>query len=306
MSPKPRLTVLMPTLNAQRYIGEALASIVHGALPSGDLEVLVLDGNSTDDTVAIARGFGSAVRVSAQADVSLYEALNRGLREARADLIGWLNADDRYEPNGPAALLESFTPAIDIAYGNYLKWNNATNACTLERQYEDALERYRSGSAATGWVSPVSAIWRRDALRALGGWDQRYKIVGDRDLWVRAAFQSPPLRTKHVDQPIFRFRFHSGSLTTGNRHSARILLETLELTEVAAQQPNPPEAFLRAFQQLRRDHLHWAVWAAVLRGRLAEARHLLRRYGDPGDTISATVARRVLDAARRRIHSNGR
>ena len=215
----PRLTILMPTLDAAAYLGEALESVRTGALPADEVDVLVLNGGSRDGTHAIVDRFAPLARLSVEPDGGLYQALNRGLGQARGQYIGWLNADDRFTPEGPAALLAALDDSLDFAYGDYQDWDLARNIHTLVRHQDNALEQYRRGEMRLGWVTPLAMVWRRATLQRLGGWNPRYRISGDQELWVRAACAQPMLRGRHVDEVIGVFRTHRGSLSSGGSTS---------------------------------------------------------------------------------------
>ena len=96
-----RITLVTPTLNADRYLLEALASVRAQQWP--DVEHIVMDGGSTDDTLEIL-GRDPAVRVESGADGGLYDAINRGVALASGDVVGFLNADDVLAPGALAAV----------------------------------------------------------------------------------------------------------------------------------------------------------------------------------------------------------
>jgi glycosyltransferase involved in cell wall biosynthesis len=84
------ISIVTPTLNAERYLGECLASVRSQAQP--ELEHLVVDGGSIDGTEAIARRGGA--RWIVRPGLKQAAAINVGLRMAVGDIVAWLNADD--------------------------------------------------------------------------------------------------------------------------------------------------------------------------------------------------------------------
>ena len=93
------LSVIMPLFDGAPWVGDAIASVLEGA--DGLLELLVIDDGSTDDGAAVARRHGPPVRVIAQANAGPAAARNRGLDEARGDVIAFLDADDLWLAGRP-------------------------------------------------------------------------------------------------------------------------------------------------------------------------------------------------------------
>ena len=90
-----RITIVTPSLNRGSMLADALESVV--AQNDPDLEHIVVDGGSTDTTAEVLARFPT-VKVLRGADRNLYEALNKGVRAATGDVIGFLNTDDRLSP----------------------------------------------------------------------------------------------------------------------------------------------------------------------------------------------------------------
>ncbi|MDH4069841.1 MAG: glycosyltransferase [Ignavibacteria bacterium] len=112
----PRITIITPCLNGGRYIAQALASVRRQNYPA--VEHLVIDGGSSDDTSAIVRQFSHATFIS-ERDGGQTEAINKGLRRASGEIIGWLNSDDSYQPGALHAIARRFRecPDADLVYG---------------------------------------------------------------------------------------------------------------------------------------------------------------------------------------------
>lgn len=110
----PRITVLTPCLNAERYIGEVVASVERPQYPN--FEHIVVDGGSLDTTLDIL-GRHSAIIVASERDMNSHDAMNKGLRLATGDIIGFINSDHLYGPGALANIAQAFAadPSFDVA-----------------------------------------------------------------------------------------------------------------------------------------------------------------------------------------------
>jgi glycosyltransferase involved in cell wall biosynthesis len=91
------VSVLMPAFNAERYLPEAIESVL--AQTQAPFELIVLDDGSSDDTAEAARAFGDSVRYEHQENEGIGSARNRCVELARGDYVAFLDADDRWEPH---------------------------------------------------------------------------------------------------------------------------------------------------------------------------------------------------------------
>ncbi|HEY2745670.1 MAG TPA: glycosyltransferase [Polyangia bacterium] len=296
----PDCTVLMPTLNSARYVGDALASIA----ACDDRErwhVLVLDGGSRDATAEIVRRFAPLAELRVARDDGLYDALDAGLGQVRSGYVAWLNSDDTFAPAGPAALLRALDQdaALDLAYGDWIE-RRADGSERRVQQHDAALELVRAGDVERGWVAPLSCIWRRDALARLGGWSRRYRIVGDFELWMRAAVVEPPLRARHVAELIATFRQHDSSLSAGKRHRRACADEDIRLAEELVAGDGLPPPLAGALTARRQRAIEQAAWSELRGGHPLAARQLLRHHrADEG--LLQLACRQLLAGARRRL-----
>ena len=141
MSP-PRFSIVMPTYNHGRWIDTSLRSIFDQGV--SDLEVLVMDSLSTDDTPAILERYVGRITWQRRKDKGQADAINLGLAAAQGEIVAWLNSDDTYLPGAFARVQAAFTadPSLDFVYGDALEIdqegtiltpNLFTEDCTRER-----------------------------------------------------------------------------------------------------------------------------------------------------------------------------
>src|SRR6185503_1522884 len=100
----PSISIIVPTLNQSPFIGQTLASIVEQSWPR--TEIIVVDGGSNDGTQDVVRRFGNAVtHFVSEPDRGQADAINKGMRFAKGDVLAWLNSDDYYLPGTIAKVM---------------------------------------------------------------------------------------------------------------------------------------------------------------------------------------------------------
>jgi len=96
MTELPRIAIVTPSFNTAKYIGVAVRSVLDQGYPN--LDYLVMDGGSTDETAEILRGFGDEVRWVSQKDDGQADAIRRGFEQTGGEILTWLNSDDMFCP----------------------------------------------------------------------------------------------------------------------------------------------------------------------------------------------------------------
>jgi len=208
----PRITVITPSFNAAATIGEALASVRDQGYE--DLEHLVVDGGSTDGTVDILRD-APGIRFVSEPDRGLAHAMNKGIAMASGEIVGELNADDRYLPGALDAVGRAFAarPGAEWLTGRCLIID--ADGREIRRPitaYKNWLLRHYSFRLylTQNFVSCPSTFVRKDAYEAVGPLDPRYRISMDYDVFLRIARRWEPVV---LDQELAVFRMEEGTLS---------------------------------------------------------------------------------------------
>ncbi len=172
----PSVAVVMPVLNAAPFLAAAIASVL-GQLPPGS-EMLVVDGGSEDGSQAIAAGF-PGVRVLAQSGRGIAAARNQGLAAARADVIGFCDADDRWSPDALVQRMEWLEahPDCDAVIGQVVLEALPGEPVTPQ-------QGTRLGKRLPGFT-PGALLARRHVFQAIGPFDEALSIAADSDWFVR-------------------------------------------------------------------------------------------------------------------------
>ena len=206
-------SIVTPWLNAEATIAQTLRSV--RAQDVDALEHVVVDGGSTDGTLDILRAADGPVMFVSEPDDGLSDAMNKGIRMARNDVVGWLNADDVYLPAALQRVREAFEARPDAlwATGRCLIIDGDGNEIRKNvTRYKNALlDRWSFPLFLTqNFVSSPATFVRRDAFDAVGLFEDRFRYSMDYDVWLKLGRRSPPIV---IDQPLACFRMAEGSLS---------------------------------------------------------------------------------------------
>jgi glycosyltransferase involved in cell wall biosynthesis len=204
----PGVSVVTPSLNQSEFIADAIESVLAQQIP--ELEHIVVDGGSTDRTLDVLARYPH-VKLLRDSGRGQSRAVNIGLREAEGEVIGWLNADDRYVPGAIASALAAFDrePTAGVVYGNAQLIDERGAVLGEIRSGPFDLRRQLNG--INGIPQPAAFI-RAWVFDRVGFLDERLDYVMDYELWLRAARVT---RLVWVDETWAQFRSHLGSKSVG-------------------------------------------------------------------------------------------
>ena len=114
-----KVSIITPSYNQGRFIERTLQSVARQNAPGFEIEHVVFDGGSTDNTLDVLRRYSSSVRCVSKKDNGQADAVNQGIRATDGEIIGWINSDDIYYLGAIAKVVNFFQthPQIDIIYG---------------------------------------------------------------------------------------------------------------------------------------------------------------------------------------------
>ena len=204
-TPRPFVSIIVPSYNQGRFLPATLASIF--AQDYRPLEVVVVDGASTDDTVRVLQEAAAdhpELRWVSEPDDGPEDALNKGLSMIRGDIAAIQSSDDIYYPGAIRAAVEAFAqhPEAGIVYGDAEAIDaEGSHVSGPTRYLPFKLQRYLCGST---FIPQSSAFFRPQLARQVGGVRRRY-FVFDVDLWLRIMFLGPPVK---LDRVMSAYRHH--------------------------------------------------------------------------------------------------
>jgi glycosyltransferase involved in cell wall biosynthesis len=179
----PFFSVITPSWNQGKFLRGCIESV--RAQGDSDFEHLIFDNCSTDDTVNVAAEFPH-VRFFCEKDRGQSDAVNKGLRAARGDIICWLNSDDEYEAGAFAALRRAFeNPDIPVVFGDVRQVGYDGAGDALARGcFETRLDLVRWWSARVKLHQPA-VFFRRSVLEKIGPLREDLHYAMDYEFWWR-------------------------------------------------------------------------------------------------------------------------
>jgi GT2 family glycosyltransferase len=224
---RPRFTVVIPCYNYGRFLPGAVESVTSQA--AVEVDIVVVDDASTDDTAAVAARLGAAdsrVRVVTNPrNLGHVRTFNAGLEIATGEYLVRLDADDLLTPGSlerAAALLEAF-PDIGLVYGHPRHFSTPSPprprvgraSWTVWSGPDWVAERCRRG---VNCITTPEAVIRRSVVDRIGGLDTRLRFAQDMEMWLRVAAVSDVGRVNGIDQALHRDHPASMSVTDGAGH----------------------------------------------------------------------------------------
>lgn len=296
----PRVSVVMPAYNAGRYLAESIESV--RAQTYVDWELLVVDDGSADDTGEVARRFAETdarVRYARRPNGGQAAARNTGLREAKGELIAFLDADDLWLPGKLSAQIAVMEETgVDLVYTDGYIFSEEGAASPDERFHvlpgeARGAEMFRA-LFESNRIGTLSVLVKRSALDDAGLFDEdrAYQNSEDYDLWLRLARGGASFYG--MTEKLMRYRRHAAATTyTASRLLAPMLAVILKH---AADPMLDPALVKRRVRGLYRD----LVSSLVSEGRFDDARRRMREFymWDGGAPVTA-LQRLVLRLAPR-------
>jgi glycosyltransferase involved in cell wall biosynthesis len=215
----PTVSVLMPCYNAERYIADAIRSVLDQDYP-GTVELIIVDDGSSDGSLAVASGFPGA-RVLSQRNQGPAAARNLAYSHAIGQLIAFIDADDQWLTGALRARVEYLQqhPDVGVVFADFSYWT--PDALPKGQQPSEVLAELPatvSGAARSGWLYPeilldpivhiITAVVRREVFDSIGVFDPGLRIGEDYDLLIR---MSQRHRFGWLQRPVARYRVHPGS-----------------------------------------------------------------------------------------------
>ena len=223
-SEQPKVSIVTVCYNSAATIEHTIKSVAMQDYEN--LEYIVVDGLSKDETLDIVRSFGPLVaQCISEKDKGNYDACNKGLKLVTGEIIGFINADDFYpRPDAISTVAAAFAadPTLECVYGDL---------CYVKQFETDQIVRhwrssdYRPGLFMSGWVPAHPTVFvRKHVYEQFGGFDLNYRIAADWELLARL-IEVKRIKTRYLPEVLVHMRL--GGLT--NRSWSNVWKQNKEI-----------------------------------------------------------------------------
>lgn len=212
---RPPATVVVPNLNNARFLRSTLDSIA--AQSVRDLDVVIVDGGSTDGSVEIIRAWSEDNRAHwiSEPDDGQAQAINKGFRMARGEIVAWLNSDDVYPPGAIKRAIHAFADdrSLDVLWGFclYVDCDGRPIRIGNPMVCHDLAEL----RGRRNFVMQPGSWFRRSLFERFGYLDESFRYALDYEFFLRLAGS---VKARMVPEIMAHFRLHAASKTVGQSH----------------------------------------------------------------------------------------
>ena len=234
MNKLPKISIVTPSYNQGQFIEDTILSVLGQNYPN--LEYIIIDGNSTDNTVEIIKKYSERLTYwVSEPDSGQAEAINRGFEKSTGDILLWLNSDDMFMPNVLQFIADCVLQNGDgIYFGNTIHFREEK---ALTCNGSDVVGDYRNyGIEEIDFIEQPSSFWTKDVWKEVGKLKEDIHFVFDWEWFVRA--KRANIRFFPLGKTLSLYRIHNTHKTGvgGEKRQKEIL--------AMYKQYNPPFASL--------------------------------------------------------------
>lgn len=212
-----KIGLTIPCYNSERTIAATIDSILSQDYPS--LDLLVIDGASTDRTMDIVKSYGDQLRWISEPDRGQTDAINKGLKKITGDIIKWVNSDDVLTPGTLERVSTFFTrnPDCDFVYGDieFIDMEGKVVGIHKEPSFSPFVMLYGHNLFA----DPAS-FWRAEAMKSINYLDSDIRYSMDYEMWVK--FHRQGFTFRHLPIVFAQYRIEQNNASIANQQAMRI------------------------------------------------------------------------------------
>ena len=208
MKTSPLITVIVVNYNYGRYLAECVDSVIAQTYPN--MEIIVVDDGSTDNSLNILQSYNGKVFVLHQENKGVSAARNAGVLASNGEWVAFLDSDDTWQPEKlqrQSSCIEDSAVGMVFCAVEYMDDSGRHLGYTRPQLGSDVLAQLVTFTSPT--IAPSSAVVRRECLRDLGGFDEDLSTAADLDMWTRIAAK---YKICAITTPLVRYRRHSQSM----------------------------------------------------------------------------------------------
>jgi len=209
----PKISIVMPSYNQARFIERSILSVLNQGYPN--LELVVIDGGSTDGTVDIIRKYNDYIDFwVSETDNGQSDALNKGFARCTGDIYGWLNSDDLYLPRAFWHAADAFrrAPNKKIVFGDWLAIDESDNVLDLNHAFDFSLGHFKYEGFH---LNAQSMFWRAQVHNEFSGFDIALYNTMDYQMIMEFGIKQGQRSFHRIPQVLGAFRRYEGQKTLG-------------------------------------------------------------------------------------------
>jgi len=217
-----KISIITTVFNNKEFIEDCIKSILEQSYEN--IEYIIIDGASTDGTIEIIKKYNHKIsKWISEPDSGMYDALNKGIRIASGDVIGFLHADDFYAHGRVIEnVMDTFRKEnIDACYGN-LQYVSKEDKNRVIRHWKSSI--YKNSKFRYGWHPPHPTLFiKKEIYNKFGYFNTSLSIAADYELMLRF-FEKYKISTSYIPQVLIKMRLGGKS----NKSLKNILIQTYE------------------------------------------------------------------------------
>jgi glycosyltransferase involved in cell wall biosynthesis len=209
----PKISIVMPSFNQVKFIERSILSVLNQGYP--DLELIIIDGGSTDGTVDIIKKYEDSIKYwVSEKDAGQSDALNKGFSLASGEIFGWLNSDDLYLPGSFNAAIEAFSrnPKKLVVFGDWLSIDEHDELIDINHAFDFSLNHFKYEGFH---LNAQSMFWRFSVHRKFGGFDVGLYNTMDYQMILEFGINEGQENFLRIPQVLGAFRRYDGQKTGG-------------------------------------------------------------------------------------------
>lgn len=241
----PKISIVTPSFNQGQYIEQTICSVLNQGYPN--LEYIIIDGGSTDNTVEIIKKYESSLAYwVSEPDLGQSDAINKGLKYCTGEIFNWINSDDWYEPNIFFEIANVFRSDYKVTsvsgYENHVYSHGFVQVhqgTQLKPTLEQTIEMCE--------MTQPSTFHRLDVVKSVDALSNQLHYIMDGELWVKILLKYGTRGFRKIHNPVVNFRIHESSKTFSNNVINNFAIERASILSSLQKCVNLPESLINHY-----------------------------------------------------------
>lgn len=253
------VSVIIPNFNYGRFLNRAIDSVLEQS--HTNVEILVIDNGSTDNSREVLEGYGAQISAIFQENLGQALARNNGLARASGDFIALLDADDYWEPSKIEKQIELMNSEFQFSYTGLRQFESETESTvkyvrpTFKGDCRMSFVKYPSRAIVPGGES--SALMTRELVKKVGEFNPTLNSASGRDFFRRCSAQT---KFAFIDEALMNYRLHASNMS---RNSKSMMSDTAEAYRILFE--DPEWQFEAKYRHMCLSSLHWSFFKTLLK-----------------------------------------